>query len=146
VKLLNYTTEVAASRSIAQIQDKLALHGAHQILTEYGGSPPEVVALSFKIRTKFGELAFRLPANIAAVQTILRKQFPRSNTWQEKAPRIAWRIIKDWIEAQLALLQTGQVQLEQVFLAFVQDNTGRTLYDRMVDKKFSGLALEDQKQ
>ncbi len=32
---------------------------------------------------------------------------------------VAWRIVKDWLEAQLALLQSRQVKLEQVMLPYM---------------------------
>ena len=44
------------------------------------------------------------------------------------------------MEAQLALIETEQVKMEQVFFAFVQDNKGKTLYEVYEEKKFAGLA------
>src|SRR5207342_2950459 len=72
--LLNYTTEVSAERSVAEIQSKLAKAGAWSILHEYQRGTGELIGLSFQIDTQFGPMAFRLPANIDAVAKILTKQ------------------------------------------------------------------------
>ena len=143
-KLLNYTTSISPEKTVAEIQQKLAMHGAHQILHEYDNNG-NLIGLSFKIRTQFGELAFRMPANVKAVQKILQENSRRYVDRSDQANRVAWRILKDWVEAQLALLQTGQVTVEQVFMAFIQDARGRTLYEVMCAQKFAGLALEDKK-
>jgi hypothetical protein len=140
--LLNYTTSIAADKTVNEIQSKLAKAGAHQILHEYDGLG-NVIALSFRIQTQFGNMAFRLPANISAVEKILKKQFTRGRyTETDQATRVGWRILKDWIEAQLALIQTGMVTVEQVFLPYAQDNQGRTVYETLVDNRFKNLALE----
>jgi hypothetical protein len=141
--LLNYTTTVSASRTVGEIQEKLAKAGAHQILHEYGEGC--VTALSFKIKTRFGDMAFRLPANIEAVKQVLRKQFPRSKAVWDKAPNVGWRILKVWVDAQLALIETGMVSVEEVFLPYLQNKQGITLFEALEKQRFSGFALEDRK-
>jgi hypothetical protein len=140
--LLNYTTSISPERTVAEIQSKLAKAGAWQILHEYERGSGELIGLSFRIDTQFGPMAFRLPANIDAVTKILVKQRVRSKPDRSMATRVAWRILKDWVEAQLALLETGQVTMEQVFLAFAQDNKGRTVYETLVSQRFAGLLQE----
>ena len=137
--LLNYTTTVPAERTVAEIQSKLAKAGAHQILHEYESGT--VSALSFRINTKFGEMAFRLPANISAVEAVLRKGRRPFKPMTEQAARVGWRILKDWVEAQLALIETGMVSVEQVFLPYAQNSAGQTVYEALLEKKFTGLAL-----
>ena len=88
-----------------------------------------------------------MPANIAAVQRILKKQaltgkIPRRYTDDiEQATRTAWRILKDWLLAQLALIETGMASVEQVFLPYAQNPSGQTVYEALIEKKFAGLAL-----
>jgi hypothetical protein len=97
--------------------------------------------LSFRIPTEFGVLTFLLPANIHRVyQVIVRDtRIPPSLRTKEQAARVAWRIVKDWIEAQLAMIEAGLVDLEQVFLPYAQDATGRTFYELMRERKFQPL-------
>jgi hypothetical protein len=139
--LLNFSTSISAEKTVGEIQSKLAKAGARQILHEYDEAG-NVSALSFRIMTKFGEMAFRLPANIPAVEAVLRKQFRRGRYVQtDHATRVGWRILKDWVEAQLALIETGMVTVEQVFLPYAQNQSGQTIYEALVEKRFSGLAL-----
>ena len=145
--LKNYTTEVLAMKSVGQIQGNLVAHGATAIMINYGADrQPE--SLSFIVSSRQGDIPFRLPANVAAVAKVLESQFPgrvlkgqavieaRRKKRYEQASRVAWRIIKDWVDAQLAIIETDMVTLEQVFLPYMQVKDGRTLYELMVSKKF----------
>jgi hypothetical protein len=138
--LLNYSTSIAVDKTVGEIHAKLAKAGAHQILNEY--KTGIVSAVSFRIETRFGDVAFRLPVRIEAVEEILRRQFRRGKfTKTDQASRVGWRIIKDWVEAQLALIETGMVTVEQVFLPYAQNASGITLYEALKEKRFSGYAL-----
>jgi hypothetical protein len=58
------------------------------------------------------------------------------------ARRVAWRILRNWTEAQLALIEVGMVKVHEVFLPWMQDPaTGKTLFSTMEERKFDGLAL-----
>jgi len=138
--ILDYTTKVPAAKTVAEIEARLARAKAEAILKEYD-SDGIVTALSFRIRTEFGVLTFLLPADIQRVyQVIVRdKRIPPSLRTKEQAGRVAWRIVKDWLEAQMAMIEAGLVDLEQVFLPYAQDATGRTLYELMRERKFQPL-------
>jgi hypothetical protein len=127
--LLHYTTKVPAAKTIAEIQAKLAKAGASACLLEYENDGT-VSAVSFRTKTEFDVLTFRLPANIQRVyQVVVRDpRIPRSQRTREQATRIAWRIVKDWLEAQLAMIEAGLVDREQVFLPYAQDQAGNTFY------------------
>jgi hypothetical protein len=142
--LLNYTTEIAAEKTVAEIQKKLAQAGATQVLHGFDAHG-NLNELSFRIRTQFGELSFLLPANIEAVEAILKRQFRSGRskfTSREHATKVAWRILRSWIEAQLALLQTGQVTIEQLFLPYAQNSNGQTVYEALCERRFAGLLLD----
>jgi len=47
---------------------------------------------------------------------------------------VAWRVVKDWIEAQLALLETKMVTLPQLFLPYAVTADGSTLYERIAQQ------------
>jgi hypothetical protein len=103
--LLNYTTEIAAEKTVGEIQRKLAQAGASQVLHGYDGAG-NLSELSFRIKTQFGEMAFRLPANIEAVEAILTRQFRSGRskfTSREHVTKVAWRILKDWVKAARAV-------------------------------------------
>ena len=57
---------------------------------------------------------------------------------RQQATRVAWRILKDWIEAQLALLDTGMVELEEIFLPYMLQGD-QTLYQALQAGNFKAL-------
>lgn len=128
--LKNYTTNINSGRTIGEIQQILSKHGATAIMTEYENG--EAVALSFKINTVRGEVGIKLPSNIDKVLRVLKNQ-KQNNTQikdtKEQATRVAWRIIKDWVEAQMAILETQMVEMEEIFLPYMINNNGQTLYE-----------------
>lgn len=130
--IANYSTTVTALKSIGEIQGMLVAHGATHILMDYDQGEP--VGLAFIVATPHGEVPFRLPANIDRVQAVLNKQRVRITVSRELAFRVAWRILKDWVRAQMAILETEMVSIDQVFLPYMQvGKRGKTLYEVMID-------------
>ena len=134
--IANYTTTVEALKSVGEIQGILVGHGAKSILMNYS-KDGTIESLSFIIETPHGDIPFRLPADARAVLKVLEKQNvpPRYRTYQQ-AVKIAWRILKDWVRAQMALLETEMVRMEQIFLPYMISHNNQTLYEAMVDHKF----------
>lgn len=149
--LLNYTTVVPATKSIAEICRLLQEGGATHIMLE-NGPDKSIVGVSFMLETTFGRVPYTLPANVGAVILSLNKQIedeerrggrrkiPRAlfNN-KPQAERIAWRIAKDWLEAQLALEQIGAAKLEQIMLPFAGASGEKSFYQRLVER--GSLAL-----
>lgn len=123
--LLNYTTKIDIFTTLGQIQGMLVKHGAKKILQEYDDDN-NIEAVSFIIDTPVGVQAIRLPANVDAVHRVLMNQKVKCD--REQAERVAWRIIKDWVEAQMAILESEMVTMDEVFLPYMLDNKGNTLY------------------
>ena len=135
--ILNYTTSIATEKTAAEIQKKLAMIGAQAVLSEYDKNGV-MCAMSFRINNIF----FRLPININGVYTTLMEdteKVPQRLKTHEQAARVAWRIIKDWIEAQIAIIEARQAKLEQIFLPYAQNREGKTLYEVMRDGGFKQL-------
>jgi hypothetical protein len=139
--ILNYSTSIAAEKTISEITRILTAAKADAIMLENKDGVP--CAVSFRIRGPYGLMSFRLPANIDNVLRALCKdgKLPYRLRSKEQAGRVAWRVIKDWLEAQLAMIQAQLVTLEQVFLPYAQNASGETLYDSLAEGHFSGLAL-----
>lgn len=141
--LLNYTTSISTEKTVSEIQAMLAKAKACAILTEYDGDQI-LSAISFRlVSAAHGQLSFRLPANIENVYKVLVKdnRIPRGLRTRAQASRVAWRIVKDWLAAQLAFIQSDQADFEQVFLPYAQNSEGQTVYQLYVEKKFATLAL-----
>ena len=84
------------------------------------------VGITFGIETPNGLRVFLLPANVAGVKAVFSRQKVRAPEGQ--AERTAWRNIRDWIMAQMAIVEAGQVELQEVFFPYLTDGRGRTVY------------------
>lgn len=129
--LKNYTTSIAVEKTISEIQKMLAKAGASKIMTEYDDTG-NIVALSFQLKIADDFIAFNLPTDWRPVETVLLQQrvVPAYRA-EEQARRTAWRITKDWIDAQLAIIETRMVTTAQVFLPYAVTNSGDTLYQHI---------------
>lgn len=140
--LLNYSTNVPAEQSAMEIQKMLAKGGAKAIMQEYDDAG-DIAAISFQLQLKDGTLAgFKLPTDWRPVLATLKAQFAAgklkhwtsaSKITEAQAYRTAWRITKDWIEAQLAYIETTMVEPDQVFLPYLLSQGGKTVYEHFKD-------------
>lgn len=124
--LLNYTTKVDVYATLGAIQGQLVKHGAKKIMQDYDGDG-HITALSFMVDTPAGPRGIRLPANVDAVHAVLHRQKVKCD--REQAERVAWRILKDWVEAQMAILESEMVQMDEIFLPYMVNQRGQTLFE-----------------
>ena len=158
--ILNYTTQIKVEKTIGEIESILASHGANKILKEYDGSG-NIEAISFVINTKHGHMPVKLPMNVRAVMQVINNQTEeftgptykrrrvvpvRMKNDFDQARRVGWRIIKDWLEAQLALISLDMVKIEEIFLPYIIGIDGKTLYEKINDQGFKGFLIEDQRE
>lgn len=117
--ILNYTTTVDSFKTVSEIEHILVKHNAKSIMKNYDGE--SITGLSFLIDTGVQQIPVRLPVKVDECLEVLKKEkknSPRSNikATMEQAERVAWRILKDWVEAQMALLDIQMVRFEEIFL------------------------------
>jgi hypothetical protein len=136
--LLNYTTTVTTNRTIGQVQGLLVESGARQIMTEYD-DVARPVGIAFSVETAHGMRQFVLPVKAARVEAVLRRdaKVPQRFQTPEHAERVAWRIVKDWLEAQLAIISTEMVTLDQVMLPYMRNADGKTTYELYLDQQLA---------
>lgn len=130
--ILNYTTSVNVFKTLGEIQMQLVKHGAKKIMQDYDDDG-NIVALSFLVDTPTGPRGIRLPANVDAVHAVLTRQ--RIKCDREQAERVAWRIVKDWVEAQMAILESEMVQMDEIFLPYMVNGSGQTLFQAYRDNQ-----------
>ena len=110
--ILNYTTTVDSFKTVSEIEHILVKHNAKSIMKNYDGE--SITGLSFLIDTGVQQIPVRLPVKVDECLEVLKKEKKnsrRSNikATMEQAERVAWRILKDWVEAQMALLDIQMV-------------------------------------
>lgn len=126
--ILNYTTQISFEKTIGEIQKILVSHGAHKIVTDYKNNLP--VAVTFCLTIDQATVAFVLPANYEGVLAAMKKDknVPGRLCNPEQALRVSWRIVKDWVEAQMAIVEARLADMAEVFLPYAVTKSGGTLY------------------
>lgn len=131
--LQNYTTTIDAMKTVSEIMQILAGHGARKIQTEYSpaGQPQ---GITFTVVTPTGaEREYKMDAHIADVKRVLTRQRAEGRartikTDDQQAERTAWRNLKDLLMAQMTLLDYEQADLEKLFFADTVSG-GKTLFE-----------------
>ena len=135
MSVLNYSTKVPAARTISEMQAMLAANGASRIAVDYADGTPS--GLTFTLPTAHGVRLFSLPVDVDAMHRLLVAEdeagrlasgtkATRSSLAQ--AERVAWRVVKDWLAAQLALVATKMAAVDQVLLPYLHVDADHTLY------------------
>lgn len=144
---LNWTTVIPTDRTIGELTRLLRRYGVAAISTEYSESG-EAEALGFTLRTPHGDRQFRLPVRISGVHRLLledpaTKRRGAAFRTREHAERVAWRVTRDWVEAQMALIAAEMATLDQVMLPFLVVNPdGTTLYESYRAREDALLEVE----
>lgn len=133
--ILNYTTTIAAAKTVAEIQAILAKAGAEQVIVRYG-KDTQPSALVFELK---GEM-YMLPCRAEAVHKSLnRRGIEARYRTPEQALRVAWRILKDWVAAQAAIIETQMVNADEVFLPYMILRDNQTVYDNFREQRAERL-------
>lgn len=129
--ILNYTTSIESAKTAGEIQSILARKGANAIAIDYVSGEPS--ALTFRLKIEAQEISFRLPCNWEGVYRVMcaDRKVERRLKSQQQAKRVAWRIVKDWVIAQIAIIESGQARTEEVFLPYALTANGQTLFQRI---------------
>lgn len=145
---LNYTTKVPVTQSVVECQSILAAAGASSAQVHFEDGQP--VGLGFSLKTPHGIRNFTLPVNIDGMQRVLvqaesdgdfsslkKKQGAFSN--REHAAKVAWRVVKDWLEANLALIAAQMATIDEVMLPYLHVDEDRTLWQAYRDREQAAL-------
>lgn len=159
--LKNYTSDAPVSQTIYRIEQVLIKCGVSGIEKEYTPNA-EVVAITFKIEVEAGcPMRVRLPVNKEQALNALwldyangeklsadgnsihwnaRKKKTKTD-FAEQAERTAWKIIQDWVEVQMSMIQMKQADFREVFLPYFWDGK-RTFFAAVKEKGFRALLPE----
>lgn len=141
----NYTSSVPVERTIARIEQILAKAGASDVLKQYENGT--IVAISFSIQNPYDsakKLMIRLPANPSGVFSVLKEQVrrPQRDTLirlKDQSLRTAWKIVQEWIEIQISMIEMKQAEFLQVFLPYICVTGKTTFYNQLRDSGFKLL-------
>ncbi len=143
MNIKNYTSTVPTSTSIVNIERCLVKAGATDISKKY--LEGICTAISFRMVVNLKPLFFQLPAKVDACFKVLWAEIKRpqpgtKRNIQEQAERTAWKIISDWVEIQLSMIQLEQAEVIEVFLPYVYDQVKDQTYFQMIKEgKYKAL-------
>lgn len=126
------TTKIPATKTAGEIQALLAAFGARAVAIDYDDDG-EACAIAFRIIRQNVPLQFKLPVRWRGVLRTLGRGRAKSAN-EDQAKRTAWRQVKRWVEAQLALVETETADVTEVFLPYLQvDAKGTTFYEAAIE-------------
>lgn len=135
----NYTTQISVDRTSAEIRTMLRAAGATAILEEYDQA--HITALSFKFAVNGQVLPFRLPLRVDGVLKVLQAdaakgRIRRTYANREQAERIAWRVLRDWVAVQMAVIEAGVLEMTEVFAAHLLVDGQHTVHEVLIGGQF----------
>jgi hypothetical protein len=128
------------NKIFSDLQKNLAVHGAKKIMFDYGNDG-KIYGITFGIDLQGKMIGFKLPARLENVGQILKNENAKRFD-EEQIYRVAWRNIEQWIESQCAMIDIGMVKIEEVFLPYMTDSKGKSLYEKF---ESNGFLLGDGK-
>ncbi len=141
----NYRSDRPIERIFTELQQTLGTHGAKHISYDFGDDG-RVQGITFTVKVNDRFFPIKLPARVEQAQAVLRKQWEagiishkvgkEKAYGDEQAYRVAWSNILDWVQAQMALLEIGMAEMEEIFLPYMQDNQGVTYFERVKERGF----------
>ena len=139
--IANRTTTVSSEKSVAEIQAMLASIRACSLMIEYTDGRPSSIA--FQVNKNGQSISFRLPSNWEGMFAALKREkgIPKRLLTQEHAQRVAWRVIRDWLRAQLTLIEAGIATVEEVMLPWAITSNGSSLSVRVLSGSTGLLGL-----
>ncbi len=148
--LKNYSTEVPAQKTVSEIEDLLVKNTVTDTWKEYDASG-HIISLNFAVMTEFGKVPFKLKINVEVIRQLLAEQkraglidiSKKDAADIEYARNVGWRILKDLIDAQMAVVAIKMRKVEQIFLADICSQNGKTFFEVLAEKKFAGLLLTE---
>lgn len=146
----NYSTQINVEKTVTEIEKILVKFGANGIYKEYQNS--QLTGIMFYLIKDGTKIPFKIPVQIEKTKSIIRKavnerKLSKKYSYEPllsiQGERVAWRIIKDWIDSQLSLLEINFADAIEILLPYAFDVIeNKTMYQKFIEKKGEYLALE----
>lgn len=156
--LKNYTSTVAPSVTIYRIEQLLIRIRAARIAKEYSPAG-EMKGILFQIEIEAGKpVTIKLPADVEGALNALWLDYAsgerlsgdgnevwgngrkrkRKAEFRKQAECTAWKLMQDWLEVQVSMIQLKQADFLQVFLPYAWDGR-RSYYQSLKEGGFRAL-------
>lgn len=138
VTIKNESTTIAAEKTVGEVIGLLTRRGVLSVNTEFTEAG-KLAGLSFVMRTDYGPRMYKLPVHAEGVRRVLQANgAPPARRTPEHAAKVAWRIAKEWLEVQMALVDAGLARLDEVMMPYMLTDE-RTMYEVYRDNAMKAL-------
>ncbi len=133
-RLKNYRSQASESSIFEAIRKALATHKARRIAFD-SDDEGRAIGIEFSLVLQGKTLSFRLPVRLDNAMQLVKQSYASAGrgiggqALQDQAYRTAWANIRDWIEAQMALIDIGMVRTEEVFFPYLLNQEGKTYFE-----------------
>ena len=145
----NYTSKVDVADTIWRIEQLLVSFRAKNISKDYDAGM-EVCGIIFTIEVAgIGPQFIRLPSAPDAVYRVLASQrkgkldAKAKERLMDQAKRTSWKLMQDWVEVQLSLIEMRQAEAAQVFMPYLWNGT-KTFYQIARESGFRALTYKPE--
>lgn len=135
--LKNTFTKAPVSSMLADIQKALVRVKAIGMTYKFTQTG-QIEGLSFGLNIDGKDVGFILPVSIEKIRAVLKKEGNKRWDDDDYVYRVGWACMRDWVVAQMALIETEMAEPMQVFLPYAQGKGGVTLFEQV---QHSGLLL-----
>jgi hypothetical protein len=138
-------TKIPAEKTAGEINVLLSRSGlVKYIQSEYDCG--DIVGVSFIIMTGEIRIPFRLSVKWEPVLAAMKKDkhTPRTLHTIVQAKRVAWRQILRWVQAQMALIDLGMVDIKEVFMPYIMVSKEETFYEKLQGNNFVLISQADR--
>lgn len=140
-RLKNYSSEASESSIFEAIRKSLAAHKAKRIMFDYDDEG-RATSIEFVVELGRTSYTFKLPARfeeaeplVAEARKAARMGATSGEALSNQAYRAVWATIRDWVDAQMALIDIGASRIEEVFLPYLVVGEDRTLFEEFAEQK-----------
>lgn len=141
----NYTTTMSPEKTAAECVLALGRYGASQV-TLFFGVRRTPTGMTFVIETEQGQRAYKIGVDVARTTRALSGApgVPRKNSGRDQAERTAWKTLRDWLDFNLRMIETGLMEAEEVLLPYSVNEQGRSMWEVMAERRSvtSGTVVE----
>lgn len=123
------TTGIEVIKTCSEIEAFLLKRGVTEVWKKFNSG--EVESVEFVMPIDGNELCFRLPFKWEAIQEMASKGKTRYRKTAEEpqARKVAARLVLRWVQAQFALIDTGMLEMQEVFMPYFTSGDGTTFYE-----------------
>jgi hypothetical protein len=152
-RLKNYTSEASEESIFEAIRKTLAAHKAKRIVFDYDDAG-RATSIEFTVMLGKTPYTFKLPARLENAEPLVAearrsagKAASPGERLRDQTYRTVWATLRDWIDAQMALIDIGASRMEEVFMPYLLVEPGVTMFERFAEQRAlpppSGYVITD---